>query len=193
MLRVISAIGASIAGAILLILGTLVSMLQRLLLLQGPVRALSKTEEESLRKIFGDSLALHKVRIIAGRSGLFGLNTRAFTLGNTIYMKSFTATDVLVHECVHVWQYQHFGPRYAIEALTAQYQRGSAAYDWQAEAARGKSDWREFNREAQAQLIQDVWLRGVSTLDEKHSQLVTAALTSLRAKKSMRTSQGETD
>jgi hypothetical protein len=62
---------------------------------------------------------------------------------------------VLVHECAHVWQYQHLGPRYAFDAVWAQLRRGRSAYDWAAELGRGRQ-WRDFNREAQAEFLQDI-------------------------------------
>jgi len=52
--------------------------------------------------------------------------------------------DILVHECVHVWQYQNIGSRYTMDALGAQAVYGAGAYDWEAELARGNSDWNDF-------------------------------------------------
>ncbi len=184
-----SAIGASIAGTVILILGTLVSRIQRLLFLQNQPRSLNQTEEELLRGVFDDSLALDNIRIIEGRSGLFGVNSRPFTLGNTIYMKAYTAPEILVHECVHVWQYQHFGPRYAAEALGAQLLLGDSAYNWKAELARGKSEWSEFNKEAQAQMIQEIWMQRNSSAAHQHDELAAATLKSLRTRKNTRPSR----
>ena len=91
-----------------------------------------------LRKVFYNSLALYNIRLIEGWSGAFGINDRAFTLANTIYMKRndpAVRPDILVHECVHVWQYQNIGSRYTMDALGAQAIYGDAAYDWEAELA----------------------------------------------------------
>lgn len=187
--RVVIAISASIAGTVILVLGTLVSLIQRLLFLQNQPRSLNQTEEDLLRGVFGDSMVLDNIRIIEGRSGLFGINLRAFVLGNTIYMKRHTTPQVLVHECVHVWQYQHLGPRYAADALGAQLLLGNSAYDWKAELARGKSDWRDFNKEAQAQMIQEIWMQGNSSAAHQHDDLAAATLKSLRTRKNMRPSR----
>jgi hypothetical protein len=83
-----------------------------------------------LRKIFGDSVDYEAVRIKEGHAGLFSANDRAFTSGNTIYMKGFRddpfTTDrmeqmpVLVSEMTHIWQYQNGGARYASRALLSQ-------------------------------------------------------------------------
>jgi hypothetical protein len=157
-------LGAGLAGGLLLVLGTAVALVQQLLFLQSPARALTADERAMLRRVFRRSLSLYNVRLVEGRSGLFGLNERPFTLGNTIYLKHYLSSlpGLLVHECVHVWQYQHHGPRYAIDALSAQALLPDA-YDWEAELGRGKPAWTKFNREAQAELIEDTWLRGSLT------------------------------
>jgi hypothetical protein len=162
-------IGSSISGAVILISGQLISLIQRLFFLQESERPLTRRERNMLRRIFHSSLALYNIRIIEGRSGIFGMSHRAFALGNTIYLKGVNpaaAPGVLVHECVHVWQYQNLGSRYAMDALGAQAYYGlgrGGAYDWQAEFARGRSRWRDFNREAQAAFMQHVWDAGTLT------------------------------
>ena len=95
-----------------------------------------------LAKVFGGSVALYNVRIVEGRSGVFGANQRPFTLGNTIYMKRTEPArfaDMLVHEVVHVWQYQHLGPRYTADlGAQARYgEEGRAPSHWEAGLARG--------------------------------------------------------
>lgn len=162
--------GSSIAGAAILIIGQLLSLIQRLIFLQSNERPLTQKEQDMLRRVFYNSLALYNIRIVKGRSGLFGMSPRAFALGNTIYLKNVNlaiAPSVLVHECVHVWQYQNLGARYAMDALGSQAYYGcgrGGAYDWQAELARGRLCWRDFNREAQAEFMQHVWDAGTLTL-----------------------------
>jgi hypothetical protein len=67
--------------------------------------------------------------------------------------------ETLVHECGHVWQYQNIGTRYIADAFGAM-AFVPDAYSWQAELARGSLDWTKFNREAQAQFLQDVFREG---------------------------------
>jgi hypothetical protein len=154
-------LGAGLAGVVLLVLGTVVALVQQQLFLQAAARALTPGERELLRRIFRRSISLYNVRLVEGRAGLFGLNPRPFTLGNTIYLKEYPADvpGLLIHECVHAWQYQHLGPRYAALALGAQVLLPDA-YDWEAELGRGRPGWRQFNKEAQAELIEHTWLRG---------------------------------
>jgi hypothetical protein len=58
-----------------------------------------------------------------------------------------------------VWQYQNVGARYATDALYAQL-TVPETYSWRAELGRELVLWRDFNREAQAQLLEDVWAEG---------------------------------
>jgi hypothetical protein len=156
-------IGSSIAGGVLIVLGTLVSLLQRLLLLQSFERPLTKAERDILRRVFLNSVSLYNVRIVEGWCGVFGFNNRAFCLGNVIYMKDndpSVVPEILVHECVHVWQYQNIGTRYSSDALGAQALFPEDAYDWEADIARGNTEWTEFNKESAASFVQDVWQGG---------------------------------
>lgn len=162
-------IGSGIAGAIIIMLGTLVSLGQRIIFGQNNERPLTKEEKARLKSVFHLSVSLYNIRVIEGWSGLFGTTSKdAFTLGNTIYSNqtNFTANpEILVHECVHVWQYQNLGPRYTSDALGAQvlYGRngsGNDAYSWRAELDRGNTLWQNFNKEAAAALIQNIWKVG---------------------------------
>ena len=69
---------------------------------------------------------------------------------------------ILVHELVHVYQYERAGSRYFAEALLAQHEAG---YDYGGAAAlqlsaraRGRH-LRDFNREQQAQIVQDYYMQ----------------------------------
>jgi hypothetical protein len=161
-------IGSSIAGGAIGWFLTILSLLQRTFFLQNNDRELTKSEKDMLQRVFKDSIALYNVRVIEGRCGVFtGDPDRPFTLCNTIYFKRVSPLlhpEVLVHECTHVWQYQHFGTRYIADAGGAMIVYGGmGAYDWQAEPGRGHAIWDDFNREAQAKLIQDVWTDGSLT------------------------------
>jgi hypothetical protein len=194
--RGIAGLASSAAGAAVYLAGVLVALAHRVGGLEAHARPLTADERRLLRAVFGDALALFNVRIVEGKAGVFDVNDRAFVLGNTIYCKRTdprARPDILVHECVHVWQYQAIGARYTTDALGVQALRGAAAYDWQAELARGRSRWDDFNKEAQAQLIQDLWRQRAVTAagdgsapatfrvgDVDHTALAVAALRSLR-------------
>jgi hypothetical protein len=150
-------VGATVAAA-----GRTVGAVQAALGLQAKARPLSDEEAATLRRVYRGALDVAPIRIVEGRSGLFGLSGRPFTLGNCIYLKKFDTArwmDVLVHEACHVRQYQHEGTRYVGGSLLGQLRNGANAYDWRAERRAGKA-WRSFGPEAQAQLIQDLFGQG---------------------------------
>ncbi|MEA3040203.1 MAG: hypothetical protein QOE79_2716 [Sphingomonadales bacterium] len=155
-------VGATVAAA-----GRAVGAVQAAVGLQTKARPLSDQEAETLRRVYRGALDLAPIRIVEGRSGLFGLSGRPFTLGNCIYLKKFDTArwmDVLVHEACHVRQYQHEGTRYVGGSLIGQLKGG--AYDWRAERRAGKV-WRSFGPEAQAQLIQDLFGHGSRGADNR--------------------------
>jgi hypothetical protein len=125
---------------------------------------------------------------VPGFAGIFGASKRPFTLGGVIYLERDDDPATLVHECVHVWQYQHLGSRYAAEALSAQARVKPSAYRWTDELGRGRAHWRDFNREAQAQLIEDMAKDGYFTsrmpvffhTGADHSELAEKALAAVR-------------
>lgn len=154
-------IGSSIGGGVVVIVGEAVSFVQTVLTIQEE-RPLTADERAILERVFRGSIALHNVRLVLGNAGLFGINDRPFTLCNTIYLKERDPAkepELLVHECTHVWQYQHRGPRYTTDALTAQWFVDNA-YSWEAEIARGNTTWVEFNGEAQAAFLEDIYTGG---------------------------------
>ena len=156
-------IGTAFAGAGMLIGGKILSTVQVLVFAQNRKRRLTKEEMLILRRVFRSSIALYNVRIVDGNAGLFDINARPFTLGNTIYLKTFDTAHHpadLVHESTHAWQYQHRGARYAMDAVWAQNYVLPDAYDWEAEVDRGHTAWIDFNLEAQAEFFQDVYTVG---------------------------------
>jgi len=155
-------IGSSLAGAAILVVAKAASLVQSIFLIEARQRKLTPREIHLLRKVFGDSIAYYNIRLVQGRSGLFGLNPRPFALGNTIYLKDRDASrepDLLVHEATHVWQYQRVGARYTSDALGAQFLLDDA-YSWEKEVGRGKDLWARFNMEAQASFLQDAYIWG---------------------------------
>lgn len=151
-------IGSGIAGAILMVGAELISVVQAALFLYVR-RRLTQAERDLLKRVFCDSLALYNIRIVDGSAGVFSGNSRPFVAGNTVYMKNVqfgTEQSQFVHECVHVWQYQHYGARYSSDALFAQRTLPNA-YHWEDDIQRGRTDWVDFNMEAQAQLMKHIY------------------------------------
>ena len=130
--NLIELINIIILGAIGMILqvgAILIGAVQRIIGIEGAGRRLNDIELNYLRPIFGDSVNYNAVLIIDGNLGVFNISG-AITIGNTIRNSSTTASfpltnaanyGVLVHEMVHVWQYQNGGARYIPQALIAQW------------------------------------------------------------------------
>jgi len=70
-------------------------------------------------------------------------------------------TEIVVHEIVHVYQYERAGSRYLAEALLAQREEGYGygGTDGLAEALNHGKRISNFNREQQAQIVEDYLLR----------------------------------
>jgi hypothetical protein len=97
---------------------------------------------------------------------------RAFATFHTINLPEQGAhqrsrVDIVVHEIIHVYQYERAGSRYFSEALLGQHEAG---YDYgglqglQAALSEGRT-FRSFNREQQAQIAQDYYLAARSQGD----------------------------
>jgi hypothetical protein len=123
-------------------------------------RPLLDAERVLLYPIFGESLDYDRVRI----------DERAY-LGppqwKICYVSFYTINAwgrmgpaLLIHEMVHVWQFQHWGSVYIPRALRAQYSEEGYNYGGAprvANWARQQARLEDFNPEQQADLIADYW------------------------------------
>lgn len=80
-------------------------------------RPLLESEREVLLEIFGDSLQLDPIRVVKTH----WLNAPT-VLGHTIRVRpgydfSGSHRAVLVHEAMHLWQYQHLGTGYITDSV----------------------------------------------------------------------------
>lgn len=119
-------------------------------------RGLTSAELDVLKtQLFGDSVDFSKVRITEGDDIATSLaDGRPVTIGNTIHVPTDRLpvdTGLLMHEMVHVWQYQNGGSDYAPKALWAQ--NFGDGYDFKKGIDEGKS-WSELNPEQQGKLLQ---------------------------------------
>jgi hypothetical protein len=124
-------------------------------------RKLSEDELVSARKVFGAGLKYEAVSVEKIGSVIELINGgRAYTLGNTInlpgkaHASPHQYVPVIIHELVHVWQYQHGGWGYAPSAVKAQL--FGDGYDF-AKALRAGKPWVKMNPEQQGQMIQDAF------------------------------------
>ena len=152
-------IAASFVGAVIGIGGKAIAVAQTFFGLQWNKRTLTTAERDMLTLVFRNSVAFFNVRVVDGFAGLFSASSRPFTLGDVIYMKDTPPADyhhTLVHECTHVWQYQHVGYRYTSDSVFGPDDK----YDWEAEFSRGHGRWQDFNVEAEGAFIEEVWQTG---------------------------------
>lgn len=150
-------IGASIWGAVTIIVGDFIQLVQAIFGVTP--RQLNEYEKEILKRVFTGSLSVYVMRILEGNAGLFSLNPRPFTLGNVIYFKDHKTSSepgLFVHESVHAWQYQHLGVKYSANAVWAQWT--SDAYNWiHFYVDENITDWEYLNKESQAEAFKDIY------------------------------------
>ncbi len=152
-------------------------------------RSLIAPELREAQRVFGDSIAWSRVRLIedaAWPRRLAGVGARlrrqpppahnAVTLGHQMYFsrRLETGDDVpaaqrhsdlawLIHELTHVWQYERLGLRVLQEAAGLHLRPGVNPYDYGGEAGltAGPTEKRlsTFNVEQQADIARDYYFR----------------------------------
>ncbi len=141
-----------------------------LMRLTARVTPLTGAEIAAASAILGPT-ALRYADVRVAEGGLLNLifrhnQGRAFTTFHTINMPTFGAHQrtnfaILLHELVHVYQYERTGGLYIAEAIYAQLTTGynyGSPEDLQQCLLTGVC-YRDFNREQQAQLVQDYYER----------------------------------
>lgn len=140
----------------------LVAVIQTVIPLEGRKRRLNDKEKQLLERVFHHSLYLPNIRIDEGFAGMYSLNNLPFTVGNVIYLKNRAEPELLLHECIHVWQYQHKGSRYITDALYAQWRNeDNTEYKWEQQISPTcDKQWVGFNVEAQGRFFEDIYTHG---------------------------------
>lgn len=121
-------------------------------------RPLSATEKELVRKFFGDSLNLRRIRIDEYAFGGPKSHDFAYVSFYTINSWGEMNEDILVHELVHIWQYHQLGSVYIPRALRAQFSHEGYDYGGLANlvlAIRTGKKLNAFNLEQQGDIIAD--------------------------------------
>ncbi len=136
-------------------------LVQILITWRSSVHPLSAYDRSLAAAILGDSRYLDLIQY--NDRSLFCKNTSviAFVSGFVINFWTVISDDVLVHELIHVWQYDRVGIVYVPRALYAQrteenYNYGGVKTLLQ-EIKEGKAI-NQYNYEQQAQIIQDFFL-----------------------------------
>ena len=133
-------------------------------------RARPMTDREIIiaRSVFGDNIAYTRVRLDeraywGPRKGSF-----CYVSCNTINSWGILPDAVLIHELMHIWQYQHLGIVYIPRALAAQFSAEGYNYGGATalyEAIKQDKHLLDFNYEQQADIIEDYYriLTGLPT------------------------------
>ncbi|MCB9284096.1 MAG: hypothetical protein H6563_08500 [Lewinellaceae bacterium] len=121
-------------------------------------RPLTGEERALVEPIFGKNIRLDLVRV--DRWALIGSAQRrfAYVSGHTVNGWRQIAVDVLVHELVHVWQYEQMGAVYIPRAWRAQFSLEGYNYggvERIREYLGNNRTFLEFNLEQQAELVMD--------------------------------------
>lgn len=123
-------------------------------------RKMNGTELTEAHGVFGSSINFELVRIDEYAALGPSWSKREYTSFHTINGWGGIDDATLIHELTHVWQYQQAGAIYMPQALHAQgaggYQYGGA--EGLKEAKRAGKDLLSFNREQQAQIVEDFYL-----------------------------------
>ncbi|MCG8433369.1 MAG: hypothetical protein MJA83_05000 [Gammaproteobacteria bacterium] len=158
---------ATAVGVVFLVALGIVSLVQSIISIEKDWRHLDSGERSLLARIFHDSLDYDVIRLVLTGGGIYGwFGDRPYVRGNTIYMRrryrrgnrmDLDDERLLVHEVTHVWQYQNRGSRYIAEAAYAQV-FVKDRYNWELEirGSRQRTNWEQFNREAQAEFFEDL-------------------------------------
>ena len=120
------------------------------------LRKLTPREIALLQPIFGGSVPYQAVRL--DERARYGPRRYRFCYVSFRTINSWGPIDeaILVHEMVHIWQYQQFGACYIPRALAAQ--RTSAGYDYGGLAGLRNSDYlTDFNYEQMASVVEDAF------------------------------------
>ena len=149
------------------------------------VSPLTAKEISAASSVLGpDAIQYSSVRVTEGRflRLVFRFNrNRGFTTFHTINLPSSGRhsrihVDLLVHELVHVYQFERVGSQYIWQALRAQRREGYKYGGWEQlmkDQKNGKH-FKDYNREQQGQIAQDYY-REVVEKDLPETDLVRQA------------------
>jgi len=132
---------------------------EMLLLLAKPrMRSLTKSEIHIAQRFFASSIDYKVVRINDQMLSQLKKKAHAYVSINTINYDRHISEPILIHELVHVWQYQKYGSMYIYRALSAQ--RTREGYDYGGVEGLYKSMMNQrklvdFNFEQQGAIIED--------------------------------------
>lgn len=124
------------------------------------LRSLTPEEKVLVRSVFGDQIDVSYVLLNPAMSMRVRKFAYAYVTLNMVHFDQSISDSILLHEMMHVYQYQRYGVVYAFRALAAQrseekYDYGGAMGLFDAMVQGKRLD--EFNFEQQAQIVEDYY------------------------------------
>jgi hypothetical protein len=119
---------------------------------------MSAKEKQLAYPIFKDSIDWDNIRLNSRSLAARGFKV-AFVSFHTVHFGDRLSDDILIHELVHIWQYQNFGSAYIVRALHAQSTKAGYKYGGLL-TLHEKSNLTDFNFEQMAEVIRDAYLNG---------------------------------
>lgn len=127
-------------------------------LLFWKTRPLTSEEKETIRSIFGHALQSELIGVDAHSWIAKKRIAHAYVSWHTVHFDGSISDATLIHEMVHIWQYQRHGHLYITESLFAQRWGGGYAYGGaSALLLHGTKGLMAFNFEQQAEIIEDYY------------------------------------
>lgn len=128
--------------------------------LKKSARPLHDREIQEARAIFGESLRYDLIRVDTKPYIGLGKDVVAYVTFFTIRYKRKIYMPILIHELMHVWQFQQFGSVYISKALKAQKSKEGYNYGGAENLYHGMMTGQtltSFNFEQQAEIIEDYY------------------------------------
>jgi len=136
-----------------------------IVILNIKVRQLNAHERQQAHSVFGHSIPLHLVTLNPDSLPVKRKKATAYVSFYTVNFYGAIADTMLIHELVHVWQYERYGSAYISEALWAQHWGGGYDYGGIEPLKMYSDDKRlaAFNFEQQADIIEEYfrWKNGL--------------------------------
>jgi hypothetical protein len=129
-------------------------------LIKWNIRPLTEEEKTLGYKIFGNNIDFDKISVDdSAKIGTKNIAV-AYVSFNIINYRHSIRKNILIHELMHIWQYQHFGSMYIGRAILAQ--RSKQGYDYGGvenlyKVMIGQGSLLSFNFEQQADIIEDYY------------------------------------
>jgi len=130
------------------------------LILKNRLRQLNEDEEKIAKMVFGDNLDVSSILINQYMGKGMQKLCSAYVSFNCINFTSCISDKILVHELVHVYQYQQYGSLYLFRAILAQLRKDTYDYGGLHRLSQlmtlGKGIF-TYNFEQQAEIIEDYY------------------------------------